>query len=157
MPTLIRRVDPSFGNAFEDPFRLMRELMRWDGGEQGRAPQKAAFLPSADIKETANEFVIHADLPGVAEKDVEISLTGNQLTITGKREATQKKDDEHYHSFERSFGAFTRSFTLPDSVDAENIAAELRDGVLTLNVPKRPEVKARKIELKGLQQPKPRA
>ncbi len=154
MPTLIRRINPNFGSAFEnDPLRLVRDLLRWDGfaePEASRAASRAAFVPTVDIKETPNEFIIQADLPGVAEKDVEMSVTGNQLTISGKREFEQKQEHDQYVSYERSFGSFTRSFAMPDHVDSEHIGAELKDGVLTLHVPKRPEVKARKIELKGL-------
>ena len=154
MPTLIRRVDPNFAGSFDvDPLRLVRDLLRWDAfadQTNARTPQKATFAPAVDIKETPNEFITQADLPGVVEKDVELSLTGNQLTLTGKRDLEQKKEHEQYVSHERSYGSFSRSFALPDHADSEQIVAELKDGVLTLHVPKRPEVKARKIALGGL-------
>jgi HSP20 family protein len=160
MPTLIRR-NPGIGSAFDvDPFHLVREMLRWhardaavdafDQPSAGRNAQRQAYAPNVDIKETPNEFLIEADLPGFAEEDVDVSVTGNQLTLTGKRKFEEKKENEQYISFERSYGSFTRSFTLPDHIDSEKIAAELKDGVLKLNLPKRPELKARKIELKGL-------
>ena len=149
---LIRRFDPGFSSSYDvDPLRLFREMMKWDGLEEaGRPAQKAAFAPSADIRETPNEFVIHADLPGVQEKDVEITLSGNQLTVAGKRETELKREDEKMVSYERSFGSFSRTFMLPNTIDTDSIQADLRDGVLTVHVPKRPEVKARKIEVKGI-------
>ena len=125
--------------------RWHRDFDQFFGAETPRA--NVAWIPSVDVREESDRFVVQADLPGVAEKDVDISLTGNQLTLSGKREAKQKKDDERYHSFERSFGSFTRSFTLPDSVDAENITANYDNGVLSIIVPVAERAKPRKIQV----------
>jgi HSP20 family protein len=135
-----------------DPVRRMRELLDWDpfaqmapyGGEQ-----LAAFQPSFEIKETRDSYVFKADMPGVAEKDIDISLTGNRLTISGRRECEDRNEDERYFAYECSYGSFVRSFTLPDGVDGEHVNAELKDGVLTLVIPKRPETQPRKIAVKG--------
>lgn len=138
-----------------DPFGLMREMLRWDpfgemtpfGGIQERV---ATFNPSFEVKETDKDYVFKADLPGVEEKDVDISVTGNRLTISGKREADERHEGETYYAYERSYGSFTRAFTLPEGVDADNVHADFRNGVLTMHLPKRPELQPKKIEIKGL-------
>jgi HSP20 family protein len=76
-------------------------------------------------------------------------VEGNRLTIRGKREAEKREDNETYHAFERTFGAFTRSFLLPDPVAAEHVHAELKEGVLTLSIPKSPEARPQKIQISG--------
>ncbi len=134
------------------PLARMRELFGWDpfaemtpyGGEA-----LAEFQPRFDVKETPNAFVFRADLPGVDEKDVDISLSGNRLTISGERHCEEKRDDERYFAYECSYGSFTRSFTLPDGIDADRVEADMKSGVLTLTVPKRPETQPRKIALGG--------
>jgi HSP20 family protein len=141
-----------------DPFQLVREMIQLDplraldlapfGLE--RAGRGVSFVPAFDMKETRDAFVLEADLPGVREEDVEVSLTGNRLTVSGRREAEHREEGDTHFVYERSHGAFTRTFTVPDGCDTEHIEAELRDGVLRLRVPKRPEVQPRKISLKSL-------
>lgn len=136
-----------------DPFRLMDQLLRTE-----TAPQKVErtpFAPRFDVKETAESFTFHADLPGVKESDVDIALNGSRLTISGKRELAQPKEapkegqtqSENYFLTERSYGSFSRSFTLPESADFEKVGAELKDGVLTVVVPKRAASQPRKVTL----------
>ena len=152
MATLIRRnqneVAPS-GTVW-DPFRVMRDVLRWDpfreleaaaGGDYG------LFAPSFDVKENRDGYVFRADLPGVKEEDLEISLTGNRLAISGRREEEKREQGETYYASERSYGSFSRAFTLPDGTDAENVRAELKNGVLQVTVPKKPEVQPRKIQI----------
>lgn len=134
-----------------DPFRLMDTLLRWDPFQEGlTGGQKEVFMPAFEVKETKDSYLFHADLPGVKEQDINISLTGNQLTISGKREAEKEEDVNNYYTFERSYGAFTRSFTLPQAADGENVRADLKDGVLTLVVPKKPELQPRRITVGGV-------
>jgi HSP20 family protein len=123
-----------------DPFR---EMVPWAG-------QATEFNPQFDVRETADAYVFRADLPGVEEKDLDISLTGNRLTVSGKREYEQRNENDTYYTCERSFGSFTRSFTLPEGVDPEHVQADVKNGVLTLHLPKRPEMQPKKIEIKGL-------
>jgi HSP20 family protein len=134
-----------------DPFRIMGELLRWDPFADferfGQASGGPGFLPPVDVRETADAFVFRADLPGVKEDDVEISLTGNRLTINGQRQEETREEGSRYHSYERSYGSFSRSFTLPDGADADSVRADMKDGVLDITVPKRPEVKPRRISL----------
>jgi HSP20 family protein len=132
-----------------EPMRRMRELMQWDpfaelatlgGVEVGRT-----FFPSFEIKEAKDAIIFKADLPGVKESDLEINMTGDRLTVTGRREMEEQEQNETYYLYERSYGTFTRSFTLPTSVDPNQIKAELRDGVLTIVSPKRPEAQPKRI------------
>lgn len=133
-----------------DPFRVMESLLGYDPtrdalGSSGTTP--VAFMPRFDVKETKDNFLFKADMPGVKEEDVEVSVTGNRLTIIGKREAEEQKEGENWYVFERKYGSFTRTFTLPESADAEKIKANLKDGVLHLNLPKKAESQPRKINL----------
>lgn len=128
-----------------DPFRLMNELMRWPMTD---SRSSAMFAPDFEVKETENAYLIQADLPGVKEEDINITVSGNQLTVSGKREASREEGDERYYIYERRFGSFTRSFTLPAEANVESIEAELDNGVLALTVPKSPGAAPKKISLK---------
>ena len=130
-----------------EPFRLMRDFMRWDPLRDYDLGLPAAFMPSFDVKETPDAYQFKADIPGILEADLEISLEGTRLTVAGKREEEAIKDGERIHLAERSHGNFSRTFTLPEDVVGEQVVAELRNGALTLMVPKRPEVRPRKINV----------
>ena len=82
------------------------------------------------------------------ESDLHITLSGNRLTLSGKRDAEKEEQAQTYYTYERSYGSFTRTFSLPDGIDAKNIHADLRDGVLTMHVPRRPEAQPQKIAVK---------
>jgi HSP20 family protein len=123
-----------------DPAREFERVLRWE--------EERAFMPRFDVKETAQAYVFKADIPGIPESDIEISVVGNRLTVTGKREVEQKAEGENYVAAERSYGSFTRTFQLPEGADGDNIAAQMKEGVLTVTVPKRPEVHPKKIPLK---------
>jgi HSP20 family protein len=124
---------------------MARELLAWDPFFGGRPA--SAFAPAFEVKETSDAFVLKADLPGVAEGDLDIGVHNNVLTVSGSRSAEQRKDGESYALYERQFGSFTRSFSLPDIADGEKIAAALEHGVLTLTIGKKAEAKPRKIAL----------
>jgi len=131
-----------------EPFRLMRDLLRWDP-YRDFIPEDASssFMPSFDVKETQDAYVFTADLPGIRREDLDIQLAGNRLSISGRREVESSGQEGQVYSQERSFGSFTRSFTLPEEVESGKVAAELRDGVLHLMVPKSPEVRPQKITI----------
>jgi len=135
-----------------DPLRVMREVLRFDPfGEMAPfAGPAAAFNPDFEVKETDKAYVFKADLPGIEEKDLDIAITGNRLTISGKRDLEERHEGETFYAYERSYGSFTRAFTLPDGVDGEHVQAELKNGVLTMHLAKLPELQPRKIEIKGL-------
>jgi HSP20 family protein len=129
------------------PLGLMRQLLRWDP-LRDLGPElevRSAFCPSFDIRETADAYVFEADLPGLKDGDLDINLTGNRLTISGKRETPGSRETGNYFAMERSYGSFARSFNLPDGVDGDHIQANLADGVLTLSLAKVPEVQPKKI------------
>ncbi|MBL8954922.1 MAG: Hsp20/alpha crystallin family protein [Myxococcaceae bacterium] len=110
--------------------------------------QAEAFAPRFEVRETKDALVLKADLPGVKTEDLDVQVQNNVLSISGKREHEATKDEEHVHLYERSYGAFTRSFSLPDDVDTKNLDAELKDGVLTLKLPKVPEAQPQKVQIK---------
>lgn len=124
-----------------DPFRLLFGERELEGREPGM------FIPDIEVRESDDGFVLSADLPGVGADDVDVSLQNNRLTITGTRKSEEKKEGERFHFYERSFGSFSRSLVLPESADPEQIDADMKDGVLTIHIPKRKEASARKIKV----------
>jgi HSP20 family protein len=153
MASLIRRnhgqeVAPSV--AVWDPFRVMRDVLGWDPFRDvapAFSGEYRAFSPRFDVKETKEGYVFRADLPGVDEKNLDISLTGNLLTISGHREEEKRDESETHYATERSYGSFSRAFTLPEGTDAERVTADLKNGVLVVTIAKKPEVQPRKINI----------
>lgn len=155
MANLIRRTGQQMEGmeAQWEPLRLMRDLMGWEpfaGVLPSLLGEPAVFAPRFEVKETKDAYVFKADLPGIEEEDLDITLNGNRLTVSGRREAEQRDEGETYYTYERSYGSFARSFTLPEGADAEQVEADLKDGVLTLSVAKKTEHQPRKISLKGI-------
>ena len=132
-----------------DPFRTMRDLLRWDPFRQMTPSFELdagdAFAPAFEVKETKDSYLFTADVPGVKDNDLEVTLTGNRLTIGGHRASEKEEKGDTYYSCERKYGAFSRAYTLPDGIDAEHLRAELKAGVLTIAVPKKPESQPKKI------------
>jgi len=134
-----------------EPFRAMRELLRWDPFRE-MAPvfpkfDKPTFFPSFDVTETKDAYVFKADLPGIKKEDLDITFSNYRLQINGKREFTQETKDEIVYAYERQFGAFARTFTLPETADLDNVKTDFIDGVLTLIVPKKATAVAKKIPI----------
>lgn len=154
--SLIRRVTPEHpmprAKQETDPFRW---LLGWDPFREmapswfGQPPAEATFSPAFEVKENKDSFVFKADLPGLKQQDVEVKLAGDRLAISGKREAEREDRDDTYYTYERSFGSFLRTFTLPEGIDGDHVHAELKDGVLTIVVPKKAVAQARTISVKG--------
>jgi HSP20 family protein len=133
-----------------EPFRAMRELLRWDPFREMTPVFTAdlpAYEPAFEVKETKESFVFKADVPGIKEQDLEVTSAGNRLTVSGKRESEKEEKEENYYAFERSYGSFTRSFTLPEQADSANIHADLKGGELTIVIPKTAAAVARKIPI----------
>jgi len=114
------------------------------GGEVGSVVT-SDWTPAVDIKESDNAFTIVADIPGVDPKDIEVHMENGMLTIKGERENEKKEEKEGYKRVERSYGSFYRRFTMPDTADADKIAAKSRNGVLEITIPKHDKVQPRKI------------
>ena len=113
-------------------------------------PEESAlttWAPAVDIYETPNELVVKADLPDVNEKDIDMRVENNLLTIRGERKFEKSVSEENYLRVERTYGAFSRSFSLPNTVNAEKIGAEYKNGVLTVTLPKREESKPRQVKV----------
>jgi len=154
MLNLIRRENREANNPriqeSWDPFRMMDALLRWEpfwGTTHGLPHRGEAFIPRFDVNETKDGYRIRADVPGVKEGDVNISLTGNVLNIAGHRTEEHREEGEQFYAAERCYGEFTRSFALPEGADVERIHADLKEGVLAIDLPKKPEVQSRRISL----------
>lgn len=140
-----------------DPFREMRSLQdevnRLFSSSVNRGGSndimRGAWSPSVDILENKDSIVLEAELPGMSPEDVNISIENNVLTLQGERSFENKQDKDNYHRVERSYGSFTRSFTLPPTVSSEDVNAEFENGVLRLTLAKREEAKPRRIEIKA--------
>jgi HSP20 family protein len=140
-----------------DPFRVMRDMLRWDPFQEMRPlwpNEVTAYAPAFEVKETKDAFVFKADVPGVKEQDLEVTATGNRLTVSGKREEEKESKDQSYYTYERSYGSFTRTFTLPDASDTTHVKAELKSGELTIVVPKAAEAVAKRIPVASGDKPK---
>jgi HSP20 family protein len=105
------------------------------------------WAPPVDIYENGDNLVLKAELPGVDPKDVEIRVEDNTLYMKGERKFEKEVKEENYHRVERSYGNFTRSFSLPNSIDADKVSAEYKDGILTLTMPKKEEAKPKTIKI----------
>lgn len=137
-----------------DPFRNLASLQEqvnrlFEGNLSHERDQSAltAWSPSVDVYETENDLVIKADLPEVIEKDIDVRVENNMLTIRGERKLEQRVKEENYLRMERSYGFFTRSFSLPNTVNTEQIQAQYSDGVLTVSLPKRAESKPKQVKI----------
>ena len=114
----------------------------------GRSFEGGDWMPAIDMSETGKEIIVHAEVPGMEAKDIDISLNGRVLTIKGERKQEHEEKDKNYHRIERKYGSFSRSFELPADVDANNVNAAYKNGVLELNLPKTKEQSVKKIEVK---------
>ncbi len=133
--------------------QLQRDFLRNTGlpyssegaGEDGSNIEVSDWRPAVDIKEEKERYVIHADLPGVEAKDIEITMENGILTFKGERKMDKEEEHEGYKRVERVRGTFYRRFSLPDTADTDNIEARSRDGVLEIAVPKHEKVQPRRI------------
>jgi len=139
-----------------DPFRdlmTLRERMNrlFEDAFAARGEEKelvsGTWTPSVDIYETENELVLSAEIPGLAEKDVEIKIEDNTLTLQGERKFEKETKEENYHRIERAYGSFYRSFTLPNYIDQDKIKAEHENGILKIIMPRKSELKPRKVKI----------
>jgi HSP20 family protein len=105
------------------------------------------WAPAVDIYETENELVVKADLPDVSEKDLDVRVENNMLTVRGERKFENQVEQESYLRVERTYGAFSRSFRLPNTVNQEAVQADYKNGVLTVTLPKRAESKPKQVKV----------
>ena len=117
-----------------------------DENDDSSSPQ-SVWRPRMDLIETEDAYRLHLDMPGMSTDDLKISYQDNELVVSGERESSRTNENEEFVRVERSFGHFRRAFTLPRTVDADNISATYDNGVLTVTVPKTEAVKPRQIEI----------
>lgn len=154
MTAITKKKDDGQELAERHPLHAIRDLFRWDPFRE-MAPffrgypafDRVEFSPRFDVSEEKDAFVFKADVPGLKKDDLEINTTGNRIQIAGKRESEKETKSETVYTCEREFGSFLRTFTLPDGADLENARSELKDGVLTLVIPKLPGAQAKKIPI----------
>ena len=141
-----------------DPFRDLRSLQEEVNrlfstnlnrafGDEGIG--RGAWAPSVDIYENKDQIVLEAELPGMKQEEFDLSIENNVITLRGERRFEKTDESDNYHRVERSYGSFTRSFTLPQTVSAEDAKAEYNNGVLRVTLPKREEAKSRRIQISG--------
>lgn len=121
---------------------------RDESGERDESMALVEWVPVVDVLETDNEFQIRAELPGVEKTDVKLSVEKGVLLISGHREQDKEDKGARYHKIERAYGSFARSFTMPDTVDEHKIAAEFKNGVLTVRLPKSEKARPKSIEVR---------
>jgi len=139
------------------PEPFTREIDRVFDAFFGQTDQGRRWVPPMDLVEAEDHFVLKADLPGLREDDVSIEVQDGTLTISGERKAEHEQREKGWYRIERSFGAFSRSLTLPDGVDPDGIDASFKDGVLVVLIPKPAERKPRRISISSDGNGKPAA
>lgn len=128
-----------------DPFvQLMDSFFN---GESTQEASNRTWSPAVDIRETNDSYLVYAELPGLSKDDISITLEDNILKLSGERRFEKEVDEAQFHRVERTYGTFTRAFSLPSRVDSGNVQAAFKDGVLTITVPKMEEAKPRKIDI----------
>ena len=131
-------------SEFPTPSRLFEEFFN-DFPFSSTPETRESWIPAVDILEKDGNLILRAELPGMTEKQIELKLEGNTLTLKGERKMENEDKKSSYHRVESFYGSFTRSFRLPDTVDAEKINAEYKNGVLMVTIPQKPEVRPREI------------
>lgn len=146
------RINPDNGNyAVSGLNRNFFDLFE-DFFEDKLAPvagSQKEWMPRVDIYEKDGNYVVKADMPGVEEKDLNVEIKDNILTLSGKKEEEKESQDKNYHRVERTSGSFTRTFSIPEGVEADQIKAEYKKGVLTVTLPKSKKAEPKKIEVKA--------
>jgi len=130
------RIFPEISTFFDDFFNDFPPAMRRSGEN---------WMPSVDIMEKDGEMILRCEIPGMNEKDIDLKIEGNVLTLKGEKKQENENKGDNYHRVESYYGVFARSFTLPQTVDTEKIRADYKNGVLTVTIPQKPEVRPREI------------
>ena len=128
-----------------DPFEEMNRLH--DHFWSGKGLSRQAFRVAVDIREEADAFFVDAEVPGLSSEDVKVDIEKNVLTLRGERKVEKDETEGQYRRVERQYGSFARSFSLPETVDTENISADLKHGILSLRLPKKEAPKPRAISV----------
>jgi HSP20 family protein len=127
-----------------DPFQSLQETMNRFFNEPASV---RPWVPAVDIRETENELTLKADIPDMKFEDIDVRLENGILSLRGERKFDQQKQEGGWHRVERSYGHFERVFTLPDTIDPEKVTADYKNGVLTINLPKKEIAKPRQVKV----------
>jgi HSP20 family protein len=147
----IQRRRPEQGLTAWEPMKAMERYFEDVFGRPflpaawGRLPEDVSWMPTMDVIEKADKFVVKVELPGVTEEDINISVAGNILTIEGEKETASEEDKKDYYYSESSYGSFSRSMTIPSTVDASKIEASCDKGICEIVLPKTSEIKSKKV------------
>ena len=151
--TVLTRWDP-FRELYSLQNRMSRLFEEQYGGGREESLTAGAFVPPVDIYEDEHSVQLKLEVPGIDEKDLDVKVENNTLTITGERKFEKEEKEENFRRVERRYGSFTRSFTLPNTVNTEDINANYDNGVLTIKLAKRAEAKPKQIKVNvGSQKP----
>ena len=138
IPYVRRSETPAVSRWFEDFFNDLPFTT---------SPAEASeeWIPSVDILEKDGKVILRAEVPGLTEKQIEVKVEGDSLILKGERKMESEEKKENYHRIESTYGSFTRSFRIPETLDTDKISAEYKNGILTVTIPRKPEVKPREI------------
>jgi HSP20 family protein len=136
MERRFQEMEKRFEDFFRRPFSLMPSWL-----PRLRMPEIEELSPSVDVLTEGDDVVVKAELPGMKKEDIDVSLTNDTITISGEKRKEEKVEKKDYHSIERSYGSFKRSFSLPAEVETEKASATFKDGVLEIRIPKTEEAK----------------
>ncbi|MGD8816167.1 MAG: Hsp20/alpha crystallin family protein [Acidobacteriota bacterium] len=128
--------------------RLFNDAVARRSGEGEEEPLRASWLPAVDVHENEQQITLRAELPGMTEDDIQLTIDKGRLTVQGEKRLEKEDTDGDYRRIESSYGSFYRSFPLPDTVDQDNINANFKNGVLYVTLPKTEAAKPKRIELK---------
>jgi HSP20 family protein len=145
--TVLTRFEPfrEFATLQDRINRVFRDS--YSGAGQDDALTTSSFAPAVDVYEDEHQIALKIEVPGIDEKDIDIRVENNTLTVHGERKIDKEEKEENYRRVERQYGSFTRSFTLPQTVDTENVSANYDKGVLTVTLPKKAEAKPKQIKV----------
>jgi HSP20 family protein len=145
--TVLTRWEPfrEFSTLQDRINRVFRESYRPEG--QDESLTASSFAPAVDVYEDEHSVTLKIEVPGIDEKDINISLENNVLTVHGERKIEKEEKEENYRRVERQYGSFTRTFTLPTTVDGEKVSANYDKGVLKVSLPKKAEAKPKQIKV----------
>ena len=142
----LTKLQRDMSRLFDDAFRAPVRASDSNGGS-ANAVATRSWAPVVDVRDEPEEVVIHADIPGVKQEDIDIEMTGDTLVIRGERKFEETEQKASYVRVERSYGSFQRAFNIGVPIQTENVRAEFRDGVLTVHLPKSEAVKPKKISV----------
>ncbi len=130
------------------PFRLFEDFFNdWAVRAMTSDQERSSWVPRVDVLEKNGDLVLRVEVPGVAEKDIDLKIDGSRLTISGEKKQTGMDESSNLHMSEIHYGSFTRTFSLPDNVDSDKVSAKFKNGILTITLPPKPESRPRTIKV----------